>query len=277
MKVRVKGVEKMPTEYEMGLKFPQNYSEFESIVCEYFSYVYNTPFQKYGRQGQCQSGIDLIAENIGVQCKNYGIAKLQVNNLESDISAAEQIQPKLNHLYIVTTAPKDVNIQNYIRNRKSEFTVEIYYWDVIQAFLLTNPEIKDMFYPKENFLDDTDLFIHKFLELCVKYYLYDTLCNNDFISPYRKEAFFNIDNLKEELTALLHSEIAIKVNKKVLNDINILIGNFEYITSIASISSTPNNNGVCIPHFPIENKVEIEKNLVENRDEAYGIYYKYKF
>jgi hypothetical protein len=71
--------------------------------------------------------------------------------------------------------------------------------------------------------------------------------------------------------------MAIKVNKKVLNDINILIGNLEYITSVSSISSTPNNNGVCSPHFPIANKAEIEKNLVENRNEAYGIYYMYKF
>lgn len=61
----------MPTISEIGLPLPPTYQEFESIVCDYFTHTFKIPFQKWGRPGQAQYGIDLLGGNIGVQCKNY--------------------------------------------------------------------------------------------------------------------------------------------------------------------------------------------------------------
>lgn len=265
----------MPSIHEIGIPIPTSYQEFESIVCDYFSNRFLNEFQKYGVQGQNQDGIDLIWNNIGVQCKNYKTTKLTEAKLESDIIKAEHIIPPLSHLFIVTTAPRDVKIQRYINNRSKEFPIEIYYWDVIENFLMQNPKIKSLYYPVQQ--NDTDEFIYMFLEKCVNYSLYDILRNNDFISIFRAESFMNIDSLKEELNCLVNSKESIRVDKNVLNDILTMISHLQYITRQLAMTSTPNVNGVSIPRFPHKKKEEIEKQILESRDEICRIYMKYKF
>lgn len=265
----------MPSIHEIGLPIPPSYQEFESIVCDYFSNKFSNEFQKYGVQGQNQDGIDLIWNNIGVQCKNYQKTRLTETKLEADISRAETIIPQLSHLFIVTTAPRDVKIQNYINNRSRKFPIEIFYWDVIENFLMKNPQIKNLYYPVQQ--SDTDEFVCIFLERCIKYSLYDIICNNDFISTFRAESFCDIDNLKEELKCLVNSKASIRVDKNTLNDVLIMISHLEYITHQLAMTATPNINGVSRPRFPDEKKEEIEKQILESRNEICRIYLKYKF
>ena len=93
----------MPSIYQIGLPIPKDYSEFENMVKEFFCNKYGCVFQKYGRPGQKQSGIDLICGTIGVQCKNYYNTQLTIPLLRKEY-------------YIVTTAKRDVVIQDYVRN-----------------------------------------------------------------------------------------------------------------------------------------------------------------
>lgn len=265
----------MPSIHEIGIPIPPSYDEFESIVCHYFSNRFLQEFQKYGRQGQNQNGIDLIWNNIGVQCKNYRITELTEAKLEVDISRAEGITPPLTHLFIVTTAPRDVKIQNYINNRSRLFPIEIYYWDVIENFLMLNPKIKNLYYPIQQ--NDTEEFIYLFLERCIYYSIYEIMKENDFISMFKEESFCNIDSLKEELKCLVNSKISILVDKNILNDVLIMISHLEYITHQLAMAATPNANGVSIPRFPYEKKEEIEKQILESRTEICRIYIKYKF
>lgn len=265
----------MPSIHEIGIPIPPTYQEFESIVCDYFSNRFLNEFQKYGVQGQNQDGIDLIWNKIGVQCKNYQMTKLTEAKLESDISRAEHITPQLSHLFIVTTAPRDVKIQSYINNRSRKFPIEIYYWDVIENFLMQNPKIKNLYYPVQQ--NDTDEFIYMFLDRCINYSLYNIICNNDFISMFRVESFFNIDNLKEELKCLVHSKASIRVDKNVLNDVLTMISHLQCITHHLAMTATPDANGVSIPRFPYEKKENIEKQILESRNAIYSIYIKYKF
>lgn len=265
----------MPSTHEIGIPIPASYQEFESIVCDYFSKRFLNEFQKYGVQGQNQNGIDLIWNNIGVQCKNYQTTKLTEAKLENDIRRAECITPQLSHLFIVTTAPRDVKIQSYINNRSRKFPIEIYYWDVIENFLMQNPKIKNLYYPLQQ--SDTDEFIYIFLERCINYSLYDIIYNNDFIRTFREEVFLCIDNLKEELKCLVNSKESIRVDKNVLNDVLTMIYHLEYITHQLAMAATPNANGVSYPRFPYEKKEEIEKNILESRNEICRIYIKYKF
>lgn len=265
----------MPSIYEIGVPVPPSYQEFESIVSSYFSDRFLKEFQKYGRQGQNQDGIDLIGGDMGVQCKNYGIAKLTESILESDICRAERITPQLSRLFIVATAPRDVKIQNYINKRSRIFPIEIYYWDVIEKFLMTHPQIKNLYYPVQP--NDTEEFVNIFLETCIKYSLYQIMRNNDFISGFREEAFLNIDNLKEELIDLINSKESIGADKKVLNDIGTMISNLQYITHQLAMTSTPALNGAATPRFPYESKEKIEKQILESRNEICRIYYEYKF
>lgn len=265
----------MPSIHEIGIPIPPSYQEFESIVCDYFSNRFLNEFQKYGVQGQNQAGIDLIWNNIGVQCKNYQTTKLTEAKLEDDICRAECITPQLTHLFIVTTAPRDVKIQSYINNRSRKFPIEIYYWDVIENYLLQNPKIKNLYYPVQQ--SDTEEFIYLFLERCICYSLYDIMCNNDFINVFREESFCGIDSLKEELKCLVNSKVSIRVDKNVLNDVLTMISHLEYITHQLAMTATPNANGVSMPRFPYEKKEEIERQILESRNEICRIYIKYKF
>ena len=106
----------MPSIYQIGLPIPKDYSEFENMVKEFFCNKYGCVFQKYGRPGQKQSGIDLICGTIGVQCKNYYNTQLTIPLLRKELENAKKITPCLTEYYIVTTAKRDVVIQDYVRN-----------------------------------------------------------------------------------------------------------------------------------------------------------------
>ena len=80
----------MPSTYQIGLPIPKDYSEFENMVKEFFCNKYGCVFQKYGRPGQKQSGIDLICGTIGVQCKNYYNTQLTIPLLRKELEKCKK-------------------------------------------------------------------------------------------------------------------------------------------------------------------------------------------
>jgi hypothetical protein len=92
---------------------------FESLVTDYLNYQYGTTsFQKLGRKGQKQYGIDIISieYNYAVQCKvisNTPRTKSQrksiMSKISDDIIAAYNSHLPVNKLIVATTLPRDVN------------------------------------------------------------------------------------------------------------------------------------------------------------------------
>lgn len=119
---------------------------FESLIVDYMNFRYNTTsFQKYGRRGQEQSGIDIISleHHCAIQCKVISQplrTKSQLNSkikeITEDILAAYNSHLPIKKLIIATTLPRDVNFYSkdnpFFYNSHSGFLMlEFWSWDDI--------------------------------------------------------------------------------------------------------------------------------------------------
>ena len=62
----------MPTQSEMKVPVPESPDEFEKICLDYIKSTFpNEHADQYGRKGQAQHGVDIVADNFNVlvQCK----------------------------------------------------------------------------------------------------------------------------------------------------------------------------------------------------------------
>lgn len=146
----------MPTPSEMRLPIPKSSYEFESICLDYIKYNYpNSNAQQYGRQGQNQHGIDIFGGNFEllVQCKNYYVsastnasqkAQSLFQQIVTDYNNAKQYFPNLNQFVIMTTFDRDTRIQNNVAALSGN--VSILFWDDIESFLCTHPNIFTKYY-----------------------------------------------------------------------------------------------------------------------------------
>ena len=267
----------MPTLAQEGLPIPETFEEFESIVCDVFTSMFGIQFQKWGRKGQKQEGIDLIGENIGVQCKNYQTAKLTTSLIEADIQKAEQLMPPLSRLYIVTTASRDVTIQKYIMQRKGNLYVELYYWDVIERYLLQNEQILKCHYFNSISTDNTQNFINEFLKLCNKYSISEAIYDVDYVSPYRDYILTNIECFGYDAEELINSDISIDVKKKILKKAKSFRDTLDNILKLAVQIGYPNGNGYCVPSVSSSERKKIENFFFENRQFLSEIYSEFKY
>lgn len=272
----------MPTTEQVGIPLPATFEELESITCDFFSNTFHTPFQKWGRSGQQQCGIDIFGKDwngrsVGVQCKNYQNARLTEDILRNDIKKAEEISPPLERMYFVTTAPRDVKIQNFCMGWRGKFPVEIYYWEVLERFLQLNPAIKDLYYPTRIDKEPTQLFINEFLKLCGKYNIYQYLYENDYVTPYSESVYEDSELFCAHVTSLLVSEKSLNVDKTVLRDTQFFKDVFEMMIDQAAMFCFTIGNGRCVSRFPEESREEIEQYFVSRRKELIEIYSKYKF
>ncbi|MBA8964948.1 hypothetical protein JOJ86_006226 [Rhodococcus percolatus] len=125
---------------------PANASDFEYLIAD----LANRPWSDSslnGRQGQSQSGVDIIVKSqsggyVGYQCKNTpnGITKKMV---EEECVKALDFKPALNFFTIYTTAPRDTTIQEYTRTALSRFPfeVDIRFWEDINHELIRTPDV----------------------------------------------------------------------------------------------------------------------------------------
>lgn len=101
-----------------------------------------------GRRGQRQDGIDIFGRSesndwVGVQCKVKSKGGwLTEKECEIEILKALQFNPKLTEYYILTTAPRDAVLQEYIRTKdddqinNNKFRVFIMFWeDIVQELV----------------------------------------------------------------------------------------------------------------------------------------------
>ncbi len=106
--------------------------------------------KKNGRTGQPQAGVDIFGRDpktdewVGIQCKQRGRwpkKDLTTGEIKAEVEQAESFEPALLHFIVATTAPRDAEVQKFIREfsdgRRAEgkFTVDLFAWDDLQDWL----------------------------------------------------------------------------------------------------------------------------------------------
>lgn len=149
----------MPTIASSQVPPPKSWEEFEDITLSAAKQRWNSSkFYANGRKGQAQSGVDVwghdsAGEHIAVQCKNT-VSGVSLQVVETEIANAEGFEPKLDHLYIATTAPRDAGLQRQVRQvstaRKAagNFQVDLLFWDDIVGDLALEDAVFFKHYPQ---------------------------------------------------------------------------------------------------------------------------------
>ncbi|SFH10519.1 Restriction endonuclease [Desulfotomaculum arcticum] len=138
----------MPEKFGIEIPRIENEDIFEDLCLDLFkanSRYENT--QRNGRRGQRQDGVDIFArknessEWIGVQCKVKMGEVITSTEIGKEVEKALKFNPKLTHYLIYTTAKRDAQIQQYVREKtnanleKSLFDIQICFWEDIQMLL----------------------------------------------------------------------------------------------------------------------------------------------
>ncbi len=149
----------MPTISSSNVPTPKSWDEFEDIALAAAKLRWNsTDFYRNGRPGQKQDGVDIWghdddARHIGVQCKNT-VAGVSLKTVKTEITNAEGFEPKLDRLYIATTAKRDATLQKAVRELSAErakagaFKVDVLFWDDVCQDLAKDDEILFRHYPQ---------------------------------------------------------------------------------------------------------------------------------
>ncbi len=101
---------------------PRDWQTFEHLCCALMSKVSGRPFQRWGRPGQRQNGVDAWSQQadgsvVALQCKGrsrmHGRA-LKTVEVDAAISDADTFPHQLSELIILTTAPDNVAIHDHV-------------------------------------------------------------------------------------------------------------------------------------------------------------------
>ncbi|MGQ2984874.1 hypothetical protein [Flavobacterium sp.] len=131
---------------------PLNWQDFESLCKKLWGEIWQIPhtIKKNGRSGQKQCGVDVYGipkgstEFWGIQCKgkdDYLNTQLTTKEVLREINEAKSFKPKLEKFVIVTTASKDVKIEEFVRLksleniREASFEILLYCWEDIVDLL----------------------------------------------------------------------------------------------------------------------------------------------
>lgn len=144
----------MPTSPIMQLPRSQSPEEFEAICADILAEIHKIPFEKYGRRGQKQNGIDLVDSSnrqmhIVAQCKNYHSCKYEEFQRRAikDIKSAQKLPFHIETFYVMTSLNPDISSQNILRNASANFNIETLFWDKIQKIICDNPILLNKYYP----------------------------------------------------------------------------------------------------------------------------------
>lgn len=149
----------MPTIASSVVPSPKSWDEFEDVSLAAAKLRWGSnDFHRNGRTGQKQDGVDIFGcdndeRHIGVQCKNT-VGGVTLATVNSEIANAEKFEPKLDRLYIATTAPRDAKIQKEVRalsalrRKERKFRVGVLFWDDICQDLATDDDVFFSHYPQ---------------------------------------------------------------------------------------------------------------------------------
>lgn len=144
----------MPLPLQYKLQMTDNWDEFEDIVTDCMKMKYGYA-QKYGRSGQKQNGIDILASTsdnkyIGVQCKNYVIGEKDIDNI---IKELDGITIPIQKFVIAIGAKRDNKIQEYIILKYGNgISKELLFWDEIEDMIASDNKLLEKYYPQKVYL-----------------------------------------------------------------------------------------------------------------------------
>jgi hypothetical protein len=125
---------------------PKNWQQFEELCADIYAADWGDPtLQRYGRGGQSQHGVDIVARHgnrwpVGLQCRRksrWPVTSLTVGEIDKTVKEARKFRPRLQSFYILTTAPDDAKLQAHARKitarhqRKGLFDVNVVGWSEI--------------------------------------------------------------------------------------------------------------------------------------------------
>lgn len=148
----------MPTIASSAVPPPKSWDEFEDITLAAAKLRWNnTDFQRHGRTGQKQDGVDVFGHDddrhLGVQCKNT-VGGISLAIIEEEVANAEGFEPPLDRLYVATTAKRDAPLQREVsilseaRRKEGKFRVAILFWDDVCQDLATDDDVFFAHYPQ---------------------------------------------------------------------------------------------------------------------------------
>lgn len=125
---------------------------FEDLVCDVMARrLPCRNLQRYGRSGQAQYGVDVAglttAGVVGIQCKHHPASKIPIAEIDTTVEDAEDFEPHLTELYLVTSADRDTEAHSHAltvsreRQKQGLFPVTIVFWDTLAGWLGDYPDL----------------------------------------------------------------------------------------------------------------------------------------
>lgn len=158
------------------IKKPENWQDFEKLCKKLWSEIWDCPntIKRNGRSGQKQNGVDVYGipkgetQYYGIQCKGkdeYTNSTLTYKEIDEEIQKAESFKPKLKCFIFASTANKDTDIEEYVRNKDIEyrtkglFEVHLACWEDIVDLLEERRTTYNWYINNCQYKDNTDVAI----------------------------------------------------------------------------------------------------------------------
>lgn len=140
----------MLREQYFDIRIPDTGDEFEKLTQTVCKYRFGEDFERYGRSGQTQSGIDLFSKNyrICIQCKNYqgyNATRRLLGGIEPDfLSAVNKFQDSMRTYILATTVQRDTSVQDLIvdlSRKHPDIEIKVLFWEDFKEILRQKPEL----------------------------------------------------------------------------------------------------------------------------------------
>lgn len=158
------------------IRKPENWQDFEKLCKKLWGEIWNcsSSIKRNGRSGQKQCGVDVYAipdgedQYRGIQCKgkdDYSKSKLTKNEIDEEISKTKDFKPSLKEFIFATTADKDVDIEQYVREKNVEnrtdgsFGIDIFSWADIVDLLEERRDTYNWYINNCQYKDASDIEI----------------------------------------------------------------------------------------------------------------------
>ena len=158
------------------IKKPEHWQDFEKLCKKLWGEIWDCPntIKRNGRSGQKQNGVDVYGipkgetQYYGIQCKGkdeYTNSTLTYKEIDEEIQKAESFKPKLKCFIFASTANKDTDIEEYVRNKDIEYRTkglfEVHHacWEDIVDLLEERRNTYNWYINNCQYKDNTDVAI----------------------------------------------------------------------------------------------------------------------
>ncbi|MDQ7814236.1 MAG: NB-ARC domain-containing protein [Patescibacteria group bacterium] len=128
---------------------PEYWQQFEQILADWAQEQLGDPSaDRYGRSGQRQDGIDILARNRrtsggggrvelwAIQAKKYDETPLTPAAAQAELDRAMTHSPRPDVFVLATSTPRDTKLQAWAAEPKHPIRVEVWFWDGLVERLL---------------------------------------------------------------------------------------------------------------------------------------------